>query len=111
MVAMIKFTVAAVVLVLYGIALRKDVKALTEEQRKRPIVFIMELLPTIGLVLFLLGWVIYRNVAVGGTAIVICLIGFSFDLSRQWKHNTPRENGKTVVVIVLLVIVSMAFFL
>ncbi|ARD46969.1 hypothetical protein SporoP37_01475 [Sporosarcina sp. P37] len=45
----IKLVVAGVVLFLFFIALRKDIKNLTEDQRKRPFLFIWELLPIIGL--------------------------------------------------------------
>ncbi|MDV6379263.1 hypothetical protein ORD22_13665 [Sporosarcina sp. GW1-11] len=109
MVGAIKLSVAGVVLFLFCIALRKDIKNLTEEKRKRPFVFILELLPIIGLVTFIVGWVIFRNVPVGGIAIILCLIGFSSNTIRQWKANRARENIKAVILLLLIAIVFIAF--
>ncbi|PIC64117.1 hypothetical protein CSV79_08670, partial [Sporosarcina sp. P13] len=66
--------------------------------------------PTIGLVTFLVGWVIFRNVLIGGIAIILCLIGFSSDTIRQWKDNSARENFKAVVLLLLIAILFIAFF-
>lgn len=105
----IKVVVAAFVLVLYGVALRKDLKNRTEEQRQRPIVFMVELLPVLGLVSFLVGWVIFRHVVVGGSAIIICLLGFSVDTIRQWRANGVWDNVKAVVLLLMIALLFIAF--
>ncbi|WP_153733347.1 hypothetical protein [Sporosarcina obsidiansis] len=109
MVLAIKIAVAGLVIVMFLNALRKDLRELTTKQRKQPLLFILEILPVMGLITFIMGWVIFRNVTLGAIGILLCLVGFSIELIRQWKANSIRQNFKAIVILMLIAVLFIAF--
>jgi len=70
------------------IALIKDFKKITDEQKKQPIMLIFELFSVMGLILFIIGVVIFDNLLLGNIAIILVIIGIVFDSIKYWKSNS-----------------------
>ena len=64
------------------IALIKEYKKLTGEQKKQPIMLIFESFSVIGLMLLIIGVVVFENLLLGNIAITLFIIGIIFNIIR-----------------------------
>ena len=89
------------------IALIKDFKKLTDEKKKQPLMLIFELLPVTGLMLFIIGGVIFDNLLLRDIAIILVIVGIIFDSIRHWKSNSmirkATQLGLALFIVVLYI--------
>ena len=92
------------------IALRKDYHKLTDEQKKQPILLILESFSTIGLILLIIGIVILENLLLENIAITLFIIGIVFNVMRYSKSDSALRNVKAFGL-GLFVLVFFIFYL
>jgi hypothetical protein len=89
------------------IALIKGYKKLTDEQKKQPIMLIFESFSVIGIVLMIIGVVIFENLLLGNIAIILFIIGIVFTSIRYGKSNSIfrwfRALGLALFILVLYI--------
>ena len=89
------------------IALIKDYKKRTDEQKKQPIKLILESFSLIGLILFVIGVVIFGDLLLGNIAVILVIVGFVYDSIGYWKSDNMikmvKELGLTLFVIVFYI--------
>ncbi|MBO0603546.1 hypothetical protein I2483_17920 [Sporosarcina sp. E16_3] len=89
------------------IAFIKDYKKLTDEQKKQPIKLIFESFSLIGLVLFVIGVVIFDNLLLGNIAIILVVGGFVYDSIGYWKSGSMikivKALGLTLFILVFYI--------
>ena len=89
------------------IAFIKDYKKLTDEQKKQPIKLIFESFSLIGLILFVIGVVIFDNLLLGNIAIILVIVGFVYDSIGYWKSGSMikmvKALGLTLFILVFYI--------
>ena len=89
------------------IALIKDYKKRTDEQKKQPITLILGSLSVIGLILLIIGVVIFDDLLIGDIAVILFIVGIVFDSIRYGKSDnmirTIKELGLTLFIIVFYI--------
>ncbi len=92
------------------IALIKDYKKLTDEQKTQPIMLIFESFSVMGLILFIIGVVIFDNLLLGDIAITLVFIGVVFDSVRYWKSNSMIRKVKALGLASFILVFYIFFY-
>ena len=91
-------------------ALIKEYKKLTDEQKKQPIMLIFESFSIIGLMLLIIGVVIFENLLLGNIAITLFIIGIIFNIIRCGKSNSIFRMAMALGLALFILVLYIFFF-
>lgn len=105
----VKITVASLFIIIGLIAWIKNYKKLTSDQKKHPLIFILDLFIVIGYIVFFIGITIFDNVLLSDLGAALIFIVFIINSIQSWNLSREIRSFKGLGLL-LLVLTFYIFF-